>query len=100
MALGFQARGANLTWSRLLPRNPLKMWDSNLLSEPPQTCVANPPQKPEVDPLKKNLGVTWGSFLARLMPWVLPKHHYRRQCCVLLNDLFFRLSILREGILR
>ena len=40
MALGFQASGANSTSSRLLPRNPLKMWDSNPLSEPPRTCVA------------------------------------------------------------
>ena len=53
MALGLQAGGANLTWSRMLPQNPLKMWDSNPLSQPPQTCAAKPPQKPEVEPPQK-----------------------------------------------
>ena len=80
MALGFQASGANLTWSRMLPRNPLNMWDSNPLSEPPQTCAAKPPQKPEVEPPQKKPSASQkiapggifqpgGSFLARLMPW-------------------------------
>ena len=51
--------------------------------DPHQTCVAKPPQKPEVEPPQKNHRrakksprgdfLTRGSFLARLMPWDPPE---------------------------
>ena len=49
----FQAGCANLTWSGMLPRNPLKMLDSNPLSQPRQACTAKPLRNQRLNPLKK-----------------------------------------------